>query len=226
MKLPEIIVNVKAYEEATGNKCLKLAEIVGDLNNEYSIQIGLAVQPVDLRYLTNQISNVPIFAQHIDYHHKGANTGRVTAFAVKSTGAVGTLINHSERSRNEIQIKKIVESCNEYGLASIICSPDVQTSEKLAALNPTAIAMEPPELIGGDVSVTTRPSLIVNTIKAIKTVNPSIKTYVGAGIKNGEHVRVSKELGATGILLASGVVKSKEPRKTLIDLLQGFNENS
>jgi hypothetical protein len=35
------------------------------------------------------------------------------------------------------------------------CAADVHEARALAALNPTYIAVEPPELIGGDISVTT-----------------------------------------------------------------------
>ena len=46
----------------------------------------------------------------------------------------------------------------------------------LAALNPTFIAVEPPELIGGDISVTTAdPAIVSDTVAAVKAVNPNVR---------------------------------------------------
>jgi len=41
----------------------------------------------------------------------------------------------------------------------------------------------------------------------------------GAGVKTGKDVKRALELGAVGVLLASGVVKSKDPKKALQDLV-------
>ncbi len=43
----------------------------------------------------------------------------------------------------------------------------------------------------------------------------------GAGVTNGEDVKAAIELGADGVLLASGVVKAKDPRAALLDLVSG-----
>ena len=44
----------------------------------------------------------------------------------------------------------------------------------------------------------------------------------GAGVKNQKDVSKAISLGSEGILLASGVVKSTEPRKVLLDLIKGL----
>jgi triosephosphate isomerase len=49
-----------------------------------------------------------------------------------------------------------------------------------------------------------------------------IPVLCGAGVKNGEDVRKAKELGAKGILVASGVVKAENPEEAIRDLLEGF----
>lgn len=42
----------------------------------------------------------------------------------------------------------------------------------------------------------------------------------GAGVKTGEDVRAAMDLGADGVLLASGVVKAKDPEAALRDLIK------
>jgi triosephosphate isomerase len=44
----------------------------------------------------------------------------------------------------------------------------------------------------------------------------------GAGVKNQGDVSKALSLGSKGILLASGVVKSAEPREALMDLIKGL----
>ena len=80
------------------------------------------------------------------------------------------------------------------------------------------IAVEPPELIGGDISVSTaRPELISDSVQKISKV----PVLVGAGVKNGADVRIARKLGAVGVLIASGVTKANDPEAVLLDLAQG-----
>ena len=99
------------------------------------------------------------------------------------------------------------------------CAADVEEAIELAKLNPTFIAVEPPELIGGDISVTTAdPSIVSDTVNAVKSVNPRVRVLCGAGVKNGLDVRKAIELGAEGVLLASGVTKAEDVDSVLDDL--------
>ncbi|MFB6362342.1 MAG: triose-phosphate isomerase, partial [Halobacteriales archaeon] len=45
--------------------------------------------------------------------------------------------------------------------------------------------------------------------------DPSVDVWCGAGISTGEDVAAARELGATGVLLASGVAKADDPRAAL-----------
>ena len=88
-----------------------------------------------------------------------------------------------------------------------------------AKLGPTFIAVEPPELIGGDISVTSAdPSIVSNTVAAVKSTNPNVRVLCGAGVKNGADVKKAIELGAEGVLLASGVTKASDVSSVLDDL--------
>jgi triosephosphate isomerase len=85
------------------------------------------------------------------------------------------------------------------------------------------VAVEPPELIGGTVSVTTADPMVVSAaVKAVKDLAPDVRVLCGAGVKTGKDVRRALELGADGVLLASGVAAVAEPEKALLDLLEGL----
>jgi len=90
-------------------------------------------------------------------------------------------------------------------------------------LGPAFIAVEPPELIGGDISVTSAdPSIVSDTVAAVKSVNPNVRVLCGAGVKNGEDVAMAIKLGAEGVLLASGVTKANDVDSVLADLVSNF----
>jgi len=81
---------------------------------------------------------------------------------------------------------------------------------------PDMIAVEPPELIGTGISISkARPELITESLKQIRKVNRSVKVLCGAGVTTAEDVSKALELGSEGVLVASGVVKSKDPSAIL-----------
>ena len=74
-------------------------------------------------------------------------------------------------------------------------------------------------MIGGDISVTTAdPAIVSDTVAAVKSTNPNVRVLCGAGVKNGADVRTAIELGAEGVLLASGVTKASDVNAVLDDL--------
>ena len=59
---------------------------------------------------------------------------------------------------------------------------DVDEAHQLAGLGPTFIAVEPPELIGGEISVTTAdPAIVSETVDAVRGINPNVRVLCGAG---------------------------------------------
>ena len=82
------------------------------------------------------------------------------------------------------------------------------------------MAVEPPELIGSGISVAKAdPDIIRSSVELVHSVNKNVKVLCGAGIQTGECVRTAVDLGADGVLLASGVVKAKDPEAVLRDLV-------
>jgi triosephosphate isomerase len=105
----------------------------------------------------------------------------------------------------------------------MVCTNNEGVSKAVAELKPDAIAIEPPRLIGSGISVSTaEPEIISNTVDAVRRIDKGIKVLCGAGISDGKDVKSSIELGADGVLLASGVVKAKDPKEVLLDLISGI----
>ncbi len=215
-----LLINLKAYEECIGVGALKIAEIAESLAND-KVEIILATQPTDIRTLSEN-NSIPVFAQHVDPVTYGSRTGHILPEAVKNAGAVGTLINHSERQINIETIEKTIARCKEIGLRTVVCTATPEMAKEIAVFKPDYIAIEPPELIGGDISVSkAKPEIIRNSVKNVADVNDT-PVLCGAGVKNCEDVEKAIDLGASGILVASGVVKSSNVKEAILDLLAGF----
>jgi len=132
------------------------------------------------------------------------------------------LINHSEHRLILADIDTCISRAKELNLDQIICSNNIATSKAIAAFSPDFIAVEPPELIGGDISVTSAdPGIVSGSVDAVKKIDGNVKVLCGAGVKNGKDVSKAIELGADGVLLASGVVKAKDKEQVVRDLASG-----
>ena len=220
LRTPVIIVNFKAYREVDGNGALELARICESVAKESGVSIAVCPPVVELGTVARSVS-IPVLSQNVDAYAPGSATGWITASMVKSTGAVGSLINHSEHRADNKIIEEALELVKADDLISVICAESVKKAQDVAHFSPDFIAVEPPELIGGDISVTTANPLIVeDTVNTVKDVNKHISVLCGAGVKTGKDVAKAIELGADGVLLASGVVRSKDPRATLQDLIK------
>jgi len=210
LQTPLIIVNFKTYLEATGKKAVELAEKAEKVSLETKVSIGVSPQFADIATVAETV-NIPVFAQHTDPIQPGSHTGHVLAEAVKETGAIGTLINHSERQLKLSDIDAIIKIAREKGLVSVVCVNNPTISAAVATLKPDVLAIEPPELIGTGIPVSkAKPEVITNTVRLVREINKKVVILCGAGISHGEDVAAALRLGTRGVLVASGIVKAKD----------------
>lgn len=219
---PVIIVNFKTYLESTGKRAVELAKKAEKVHRETSIYVGVAPQLADLSAVAQAVE-IPVFAQHIDPIKPGGYTGHVLAEAVKEAGAIGTLINHSERRLKLSDIDEIVKLAREKGLMSVVCANNPSTSVAVSSLNPDLVAIEPPELIGTGIPVSkAQPEIVSGTVQLVREVNKKITILCGAGISHGEDVSAALKLGTQGVLVASGIVKAKDPYAIILEFAEAM----
>ncbi len=224
IETPRLLINLKAYLESSGDSALRIAKAAEKAWRETNILIGIAPNIIYLRMLALDVE-IPVYAQHIDPVSVGAHTGHVPPDLVKSVGGSGSLINHSERQVGLHHISEVVKMLRELNLSSIVCVPTPEEAAAVSALNPNAIAIEPPELIGTGVSVSkAKPEVVVDSLKAVIDVNPNVDLFCGAGITNEDDVRAAIKLGSYGILVASAIAKSPDPYKKIRELIKPFIE--
>jgi triosephosphate isomerase len=220
LSAPLILVNFKTYIEGTGRRALELAKNAEKVNRKTDVCIGLAPQFTDITRLAQAVS-LPIFAQHMDPAGPGSFTGHILPEAVKDAGAVGTLINHSERRLKLADIEADITRAKALALASVVCTNNASVSASAAALKPDFIAIEPPELIGTGIPISkAKPEIVTDTVKLVRNVNPDVTILCGAGITKGDDVAAALKLGTMGVLVASGIVKAKEPYRALLDFAE------
>jgi len=201
--------------EATGRKAVELAKQAEKVSKETDVSIAVAPQFVDIVSVAKAVE-IPVFAQHLDPIQPGSYTGHVLAEAIKEAGAMGTLINHSERRLKLVDIDAAIELAREKELISCVCVNNPSVSAAAAALKPDIVSIEPPELIGTGIAVSrAQPEVVTKTIKLVRGINMDVTVLCGAGISHGEDVATALRLGAQGVLVASAVVQAKDPYSIL-----------
>ena len=217
---PLIVLNFKTYAESMGEKSVLMAKYCEEVSIESGIEIIACPQTPDI-FRVAGVVKIPVFAQHIDSVGVGSYTGHITADCIRSAGAKGTLINHSERRILLSEIDSAIQSAKKAGLVTIVCTNNIAVTSAAAALSPDFVAVEPPELIGSGIPVSkANPEIVSGSVNAVKKINPKVKVLCGAGISTGDDVAAAIGLGARGVLLASGVIKAKDPKAVLFDLVK------
>jgi triosephosphate isomerase len=209
--------------EATGKRAVELAKKAEKISRETSVCVGVAPQLADLSAVAKAVE-VPVFAQHVDPIKAGSYTGHVLVESVKEAGAIGTLINHSERQLKLSDIDEIVKITRDNGIISVVCANNPPISAAVASLKPDVIAIEPPELIGTGIPVSkAQPEIVAGTVQLVREVNKKVTILCGAGISHGEDCAAALKLGTQGVLVASGIVKAKDPYMIMREFAEAMN---
>ncbi|MFA5060957.1 MAG: triose-phosphate isomerase [Candidatus Pacearchaeota archaeon] len=205
---PIILINFKTYNY--GKIAIALAKEIEKVNKN----IIIAVQPTDIKEISSK-TKLKVYSQHVDSAKPERATGFITPESVKSVGASGVLLNHSEHQIDFKTLKETIKRCKKIKLNTAIFASGLKEAKKIEKLKPTFLIYEPPELVGGKISVSSsKPEIISKIAKSIKT-----KFLVGAGIKTKEDIKNSIKLGASGVAFASVITTAKNPKKTLKELL-------
>lgn len=223
-----ILVNFKTYQEGTGEGAIKLVKICQEVSQSSGVRIIPIVQVVDLWRATSHFSNLEVWVQHVDWQPQGQYTGFVNLEAVIEAGAKGTLLNHSEHQMPPGTIKQVIKRIRNQesrikNFKVMVCCKTIGQAKRLVKLEPDFLAYEPPELIGSqEKSVASEKPKVIKKIVSLASPLPVI---VGAGIHSPDDVKISLKMGAKGVLVASGVVLAKDPKRQLLDLVGAFGNS-
>ena len=220
--MPLFLLNLKTYPAVLGAGAVRIAAQLESAGRAAGVPVAVAPALPDVGLVAAAVG-IPVLAQSVDPVDAGARTGSVPPEALVAAGASGSLVNHSERPINTAEVGRAVRRLADLGLVSVVCAPSTRDARRLARFRPGYLAIEPPELIGGQHAVsTTRPELIEEAAEAVGAVSPWTQLLCGAGIHRKQDVQRALELGSRGVLVASAVTKAPNPRAVLAELLAGF----
>ncbi len=209
------IINCKNYYEGSGYRAAHLLEYAEAASHNFDIDVLVAPPIVDLSLLAKNYSSRMI-SQSVDRVEYGSSTGHVPLDRLIDLGVMWSLLNHSENRVSHQLIRDIVLASNERGFRIVVC---VESNSELMELldmdvHPYAYAFEPPELIGSGRSVSKYAGdELASFIETCREYG--VKPLCGAGISSVEDVELAVEYGSEGILVASGVVKARDPREVI-----------
>ena len=210
----QFIVNVKVYENVLKDPISFISPLLKTRSDHF--QIAFAVPAFNIQSLSKSFGE-NVMGQHVDLNPYGPFTGSVPMESLISMGIKSSLLNHSERRIEREVIFETVKKAKKLDFGLVVCCESLREIEVFSSNGANVIAYEPPELIGGDISVSTsKPDIIMEGVKVCRRNGATL--FVGAGVKTREDVEKSLEQGAEGILISSGITKAKDPLTALNSL--------
>ncbi|MDO8625705.1 MAG: triose-phosphate isomerase [Candidatus Diapherotrites archaeon] len=217
-----LFVNFKVYESAFGKGAVKLAKSCEAVAQKTGVNVVAVVSPVDVRLVAASVS-IPVFSQHCDLVSFGKGNGKILPEALREAGAAGVVVNHAEDPVPDETVSRVIARCREAKLQVLACAENDARAKSIAGFSPDFLAVEPPELIGGDVSVSTAdPALVSRSVKTISSVSQKIVPIMGAGVKSQADAQAAVRLGCRGLFVASGVVLAMDPKSAMMGLANGL----
>ena len=206
---------------------MELSKVSEQVSNDTGVDIIISPPQPALSQVCATVKT-PVLSQHVDFSKPGSTTGFMVPEIVKSYGAVGSLLNHSEHRIDSIDsIRELVSILKNLQMVSIVCVRTPEEAGTIANFDPDFIAIEPPELIGSGKAVSTEnPTIVTKSISAVVERSDSSKVICGAGIVDKADVESALRLGAKGVLVASGIIKAKSWYDKIHELASGFKAQS
>jgi len=220
IKQPFFEIGPKAY--CYGEEMISLAKVADEASAKYDVQIILTPQYTDIPFIARETKNLLIFAQHMDSLTIGRGLGSVLPEAVKFAGAVGVMLNHSEKRVSLAELNQAIKRADEVGLATIVCADTIEEAIAIAYLNPNIIVAEQPELIG--TGQTSDPDYFKRAIAAVHSVNPEIEVLTAAGISSAMDVYKVIKDGAVATGSSSAIFKAEDPAAMIEDMIKAVRQ--
>lgn len=222
LKPPLFEVGPKAY--MWGPPVLELAVRADELSRVYDVQIIFDPQYTDIPVISSRTQHLLVFAQHMDSLRRGRGMGSVLPEALKTAGAVGVILNHFERRLTADEVQRTMQRAEEVGLATMVCTDNVEQAVAVAQLRPDIVVVESPELIAAGAGHDTTPSVVAAANAAIWNADPDIVVIRGAGIGNAQDVYEVIASGSQGTGSSSALFNADDPFEMLERMIRATRE--
>jgi triosephosphate isomerase len=210
VRAPVFEIGLKGY--LYGADAVRLAQAADRLSRELDVSVIFDPQAVDIPAVARATDRLLVFAQHMDPVAVGRGVGSVLPEALREAGAVGTLLNHSERRMTLGDINRAIVRAREVGLATLVCADSPEEAAAVAHLGPDIVLAEPPELIATSRSAATEMrGFVERSVELVRQIDPGIIVMCGAGVQTPDDVEKMIGLGVGGTGSSSGVLKAADP---------------
>ena len=210
VRAPVFEIGLKGY--LYGADAVRLAQAADRLSRELDVSVIFDPQAVDIPAVARATERLLVFAQHMDPVAVGRGVGSVLPEALREAGAVGTLLNHSERRMTLGDINRAIVRAREVGLATLVCADSPEEAAAVAQLGPDIVLAEPPELIATSRSAATEMrGFVERSVELVRRIDPGIIVMCGAGVQTPDDVEKMIALGVGGTGSSSGVLKAADP---------------
>jgi triosephosphate isomerase len=211
IRTPFLVVNPKSY--LYGKRSLDLALAADKIAKETGIEMFFTCPFADIRYISENTTNVIVTAQHMESLKPGRGMGHVLPESLKEAGAKAVFLNHAENPMTVAELSKTIERARELDIKTIVCTDSVSEAVALSKFNPDIILAEPTELIG--TGKTADNSYVIETTEKIREMSPNTLVMIASGVTTAEDVYNVIKLGADGTGGTNGILGAKDPKKRI-----------
>lgn len=215
IRVPFFETGVKNY--LFGDDVLDLAKAADAAAAENDVDVLFIAPYTEIRRVSEACPHIVVLAPYMDTLRPGRGLADVLPEALKAAGAQGVVINHCERPMTLSAIRKTIERADELDMLSFVCADTVAEARALAELHPDILNPEPSELIGSGVA--SDMGYILETLRAIKAIDPGIMVEQAAGITTARQVYDTIMAGSEAAGAASGIVNAADPRALLFEMV-------
>lgn len=207
VRTPYFEIGIKNY--LYGDRVLELALRAEEAAKKYDIDVMMIVPYTEIRRVAEHTERLIILAPYMDTLRPGRGIAEVLPEALKDAGADGVVINHCERAMSLPAIRETIARADELDMLSFACADTIAEAQAIAHLHPDIINPEPTELIGG--GQVSDMGFVLESIRAIKQIDPSILVEQAASISTGQQVYDFIYAGAEAVGACSAICTAPVP---------------
>lgn len=206
-----------------GEQIIDLAKIADEAAAKYDVRVIYTTPYANIEKVASFAKNLMVFAPHMDAIPVGRGLAHVLPESVKAAGAVGVMLNHTERQLTIATLANTLSRARTLGLISIVCADSIAETRSVAQLSPDLMITEPTELIGtGQIGST---AYVSESFRAVMEINPNIGVLVSGGVSSAQDVYNIIMAGADATGCSSGIVKAADPGAMIHEMLSALRQS-
>ncbi|PDQ36024.1 MAG: hypothetical protein B5766_02460 [Candidatus Lumbricidophila eiseniae] len=187
----------------------QLARVAGQASSTYDIAVVLTVPVAMVAPIADLRTGIYVFAQDMQAETMGSSVGRTIAESLFDAGAAGVMLNHDGNPLRDDELARAVHRAQEMNLQTIVCVGTEDAALRYVELDPTAVLLEPPSLIG--TADGGERGWIRSSNSAMRAVNAHVLRMHAGGVASPVIAHDIMAAGADGTGSTSGVLTARDP---------------